>query len=100
MLCIYHVFSGELVRDSSAIMHWTHYWRDVIKCDHVVIDGWPDDVLFKNISYVSSSLPALEFLLWKWESGKIFWRALTDAEFNEMDMEQNADIENGTTLEP
>lgn len=65
-----------------------------------MIDGWPDDVPFKNLSDISSSLPALESLLRKWESGKVFWKALTDAEFNKMDSERNATIENGTMSEP
>ena len=65
-----------------------------------MIDGWPDDVPFKNLSDISSSLPALESLLRKWESGKVFWKALTDVEFNKMDSEWNATIENGTMSEP
>ena len=81
-------------------MHWTHYWRDVITCHHIIIDGWPKDVPFKNLSDGLSSLPALESLLQKWKSGTVFWRVLTDAEFVEMDSEQNASIANGTMVEP
>jgi hypothetical protein len=100
LFSVSYVIPGELVNDPSATMRWTHYWRDVVSRHHAIIDGWPDDVPFKNLSDVSSSLPALESLLRKWESGKIFWRALTVAEFNEMDLERNVNIETGTTLEP
>ena len=90
---------GDAVKDSSIVMHWTHYWRDIVTRHHVIIDGWPDNVPFKNLSDVSSSLQALESLLRKWESGEVFWKLLTDVEFKEMDLERDASIENGMTLE-
>ena len=100
MFGISDVALGDAVKDSSVVMRWTHYWQDIVTRHHVIIDGWPDNVPFKNLSDVSSSLQALESLLRKWESGEVFWKLLTDAEFKEMDLERDASIENGTTLEP
>ena len=56
---ISNVIAGELINDPKGKMHWTHYWQDVVTCHHVIIDGWPKDMPFKNLSNGLSSLPAL-----------------------------------------
>jgi len=81
-------------------MHWKHYWRNVITRYHVVIEGWPDDIPFKNLSEISSGLPALESLLRKLEAGKIYWKAISRAEYKEMEADCNARLEDGTVKQP
>jgi len=77
-------------------MHWKHYWRNVITHYHIVIEGWLDDIPFKNLSEVSLSLPALESLLRKLEAGKIYWKAISCKEYKEMEADCNARLEDGT----
>jgi hypothetical protein len=76
-------------------MEWKYYWRNVVKRYHVMIEGWPDKIPFRNLSDASSPLPDLENLLRKWRNGKIYWKKLTENEINALDLERNAQIENG-----
>ncbi|EGN96571.1 hypothetical protein SERLA73DRAFT_154090 [Serpula lacrymans var. lacrymans S7.3] len=64
--------------DPKAKMHWKNYWRNIIQCYQIVIEGWPEHIPFANLSEVSSGLPDLEMLLHKWESGEIHWRQLSE----------------------
>ncbi|KAG2112367.1 uncharacterized protein F5147DRAFT_771432 [Suillus discolor] len=61
----------------------------------VIIEGWPTNIPFTNLSQVSSTLPYLEMLLWKWRSTAIKWRQLDDEEFQELLKERNEKLENG-----
>lgn len=81
-------------------MQWKLYWRNVVARYRVIIKGWPEGIRFKNLSDATSSLQDLEVLLRKWKAGKIFWRKLTDEEFNTMDADRNKDIENGKIDDP
>jgi hypothetical protein len=76
-------------------MEWKHYWRNVVKRYKVVIEGWPNNIPFRNLSDASSSLPDLETLLRKWRSGKIFWKVVTDNELKELDSNRDTQIESG-----
>ena len=81
-------------------MHWKHYWRNIIVRYHVLIEGWPDNIPFKNLSEVSSSLPALESLLRKLEAGKVYWKAISDGEFKDMEAARKAGLDDGTVVPP
>ncbi|KAG2116143.1 hypothetical protein DEU56DRAFT_761603 [Suillus clintonianus] len=70
-----------ITQDLSAWMHWANYWRSVVQRYLVVIEGWPDNIPFVNLSNVSSALPDLEMLLDKWEAGEICWRHLEEDEY-------------------
>ncbi|KAG1749167.1 uncharacterized protein EDB91DRAFT_1011812, partial [Suillus paluster] len=48
-----------ITQDPSARMHWANYWRSVVQRYLVVIEGWPDNIPFVNLSNVSSTLPDL-----------------------------------------
>jgi hypothetical protein len=84
-----------VVGDDTARMEWKHYWRNVVKRYHVIIEGWPDKIPFRNLSDASSPLPDLENLLRKWRNGKTYWKTLTEDEIKVLDLEHDAQIENG-----
>ncbi|KAG1808793.1 hypothetical protein EV424DRAFT_1543310 [Suillus variegatus] len=61
-----------------------------------MIDRWPENVLFANLSKISSALPELEMLLWKWELGTTCWKTLTDKDFEKIHLEHNEKLESAT----
>ena len=80
-------------------MQWANYWCNVIQCYRVVIEGWPDNFPFANLSAVSRGLPELENLLRKWRSGAIFWKHLTLEEFERLQKEHEEKINSGDIVE-
>jgi hypothetical protein len=64
-----------------------------------MIEGWPDNFPFANLSAVSCGLPELENLLRKWHSGAIFWKHLTSDEFEHLQKEYEEKIESGDIVE-
>ena len=66
----------------------------------VIIEGWPANIPFRNLSEVSSSLTELETLLRKWRCGKIYWKQLTDTEFQDLDRDRDNQIEGGELEAP
>lgn len=76
-------------------MEWKHYWRNVVKRYHVMIEGWPSTIPFRNLSEASSSLSDLESLLRKWRCGTIHWKRLDESEFEALDATRDQQIENG-----
>ena len=93
-------FLGDITKNPTVKMHWKHYWRNIVARYHVVIEGWPDNIPFKNLSEVSSSLPSLESLLRKLEAGKIYWKSISAKEFKEIEAARNAGLEAGTVELP
>ena len=81
-------------------MEWKHYGRNVVKRYMVVIEGWPTNIPFRNLSDASSSLSDLESLLRKWRSGKVYWKAITNSELQELDSARNVEIEHGDQEAP
>jgi len=81
-------------------MHWAYYWRNVVRHHRVLIEGWLEGLPFKNLSEFSSSIADLEDLLRKWRTGKIYWRKLSEEEFNKMEEQRDAEIETGNIKEP
>ncbi|KAG1720808.1 hypothetical protein EDB19DRAFT_1597968, partial [Suillus lakei] len=49
-----------LTGNPKATMQWTHFFRNIVKCYSVVIEGWPEQIPFVNLSTASSSLTDLE----------------------------------------
>jgi len=49
-----------------------------------MIEGWPDNIPFKNLSEASSALHELKSLLEQWQDGRIHWKQLTDEEAEHM----------------
>ena len=95
-----HAYVGVVTSDGKARMEWKQYWRNVVKRYQVIVEGWPADIPFCNLSETSSALPDLENLLRKWRCGKIYWRKLSEAELNRLDLERDAQIENGELAAP
>ncbi|KAI5987668.1 hypothetical protein EDD15DRAFT_2372037 [Pisolithus albus] len=90
----------QVTGDPRAKMEWRYYFRNIVSRYRVVVEGWPTIVPFVNLSLASSSLSVLEMLLRKWELGSIYWKTLTDGEYNELRKERDGQIERGEITEP
>ncbi|KAG1790938.1 uncharacterized protein HD556DRAFT_1241544 [Suillus plorans] len=88
-----------ITRDPKAKMHWANYWRNVVQRYLVIVEGWPDNIPFVNLSSVSSALPDLEMLLRKWQSNAIHWRRLEEDEYLKLLEERNEKLEQGEIAE-
>lgn len=86
---------GQITGDTSARMEWKYYWRNVVQRYQVVIEGWPDNIPFGNLSNYSNSLADLEALLRKWRCGSIYWKEITDHELQQLNKERDERIERG-----
>jgi len=40
-------------------MQWAHYFRNIVTCYQVAVEGWPTTIPFANLSSASSSLSQL-----------------------------------------
>jgi hypothetical protein len=80
-------------------MKWKNYWQDIVKEHRVVIEGWPNDIAFGNLSKVAMSIPALERLQMLWETEQISFRSIGDEEFRKLERERKERIENGEEIE-
>ena len=81
--------------NDSVKMEWKFYWEHVVRRHKVVIEGWPNSIPLKNLSEVSNSLPELEMLLQRWQTGKTFWKELTPEELEAREEEREALIQAG-----
>ncbi|KAG1748017.1 hypothetical protein EDD22DRAFT_785582 [Suillus occidentalis] len=84
---------GKITKDLKARMHWAHYWHNVIQWYHVMVEGWPNNILFVNLSSISSPLPDLEMLLCKWQSHVIHWRCIEEVKYEKLLQECNKKLE-------
>ncbi|KAG2086295.1 hypothetical protein BD769DRAFT_1681241 [Suillus cothurnatus] len=89
----------EITKDPKVKMHWANYWCNVVQWYLVIIEGWPDNILFVNLSSVSSALQDLEMLLCKWQSHAIYWRCLNEDEYQALLKECNKKLESGEITE-
>jgi hypothetical protein len=92
--------TGVVTQDPNVRMQWKLYWRNVVKRYKVVIDGWPADIPFKNLSDMTNSTADLEGLLRKWMTGATHWRNLSEEEFRQMEKDWDEEIEAGNIDEP
>jgi hypothetical protein len=76
-------------------MEWKHYWRNIVQRHQVVMEGWPSNIPFRNLSDASSSLSDLESLLRDWRSGKIHWKQITNRELQDLEQDRDIQIQNG-----
>jgi hypothetical protein len=79
-----YMSTEQATGDSGARMQWSHYFRNVVQCYQVAIEGWPDNMPFANLSQVLSARSDLEKLYSRWESKETKWKVLTDDEFQEL----------------
>ncbi|KAI6016283.1 hypothetical protein PISMIDRAFT_117942, partial [Pisolithus microcarpus 441] len=107
--------SEEITGEPSAKMQWAHYFCNIIARYLVTIEGWPNcitswslpplsfivlySVPFMNLSTVSSALPDLETLLRMWESGSIYWKQLSNEEYEALHCEHNGKLNCGELVE-
>ncbi|GBE86740.1 predicted protein [Sparassis crispa] len=65
-----------------AEMFWTarEFYRFVAVRHSVLLDGWPDDVLFANLSTVRGGIRTLDRLLDLWNEGTLCFRRISDSE--------------------
>ena len=80
-------------------MQWAYYWSAVVRPYKVKLEGWPSDIPFGNLSDVATSLPTLEKLSRLLKKGQLHWKALTDAELDELEDKRNGQIEAGQIVE-
>ncbi|KIK14433.1 hypothetical protein PISMIDRAFT_117014, partial [Pisolithus microcarpus 441] len=91
--------SEEITGEPSAKMQWAHYFHNIIAHYLVAIEGWPDHVPFANLSTVSSALPDLETLLRMWESRSIYWKQLSNEEYEALRCECDGKLNCGELVE-
>lgn len=65
-------------------MRWSQYWRDIVNEHLVVIEGWPEDIPFRNVSDATGSLAKLELLCVRWIVGSTCFRKVSFEEHDEM----------------
>ena len=73
-------FIGTITGNNDAQMEWKYYWQKVVARYHVIIEGWPASIPFKNLSAASSPLAELNMLLLSWQDGTTYWKQLTSTE--------------------
>ena len=81
-------------------MQWKYYFKNVVSHYKVVIEDWPSEVPFANLSNVSSPLAELETMLRKWEMGQIHWKRITEDEYKQLCEERRSQVERGELTEP
>ncbi|KAI0074490.1 hypothetical protein K474DRAFT_1677051 [Panus rudis PR-1116 ss-1] len=85
----------NITGDENAAMRWPSYWKDIVVKYRVHIQGWPyDEVPFRNLSDVSN-LQKLELLLKGWQDGTIYFRRLSEDEFNSLSAQQASYVDTG-----
>jgi hypothetical protein len=85
----------EITGDATAKMKWKNYFMEVVAKYLVVIEGWPAELPFGNLSDVVTSLPALENIHHLWLSGGIHFRTIGDDEFNTISKERDDQVRRG-----
>ena len=86
---------GAITGNREAQMEWKHYWVKVVARYHVVIEGWPNSIPFKNLSTASSPLTSLNTLLQSWQDGMTYWKKLTSDEADKLirDLKSKGEIQ-------
>ena len=69
-------------------MEYTHYWTKVVHRYKVVLEGWPEELPFKNLSEIGTNMSILENLHERYKSGVMYWRPLTDRTLQQLEEEQ------------
>ncbi|KAG2336946.1 hypothetical protein BDR05DRAFT_978648 [Suillus weaverae] len=95
---ICHLINNKLCNNPKATMQWAHYWCNVVSRYQVVVEGWPDEIPFDNLSKAASGITALENLKERWRSGETGWCQLDDDEFQELNDKQNSKVGSGEVV--
>jgi hypothetical protein len=92
--------TGTITGNMTACMEWKHCWRNVVQRYKTVIEGWPENIPFRNLSDGSGSLTDLETLRRKWCCGTTYWKQITERELDEMVQDRDTRIEQGEEAAP
>ncbi|KAG1734233.1 uncharacterized protein EDB91DRAFT_1238445 [Suillus paluster] len=68
----------QITKNPKATMQWVHYWRNVVSRYQVIVEGWPDEIPFDNLSKAASGITALENLKERWRSGETACKLSSD----------------------
>jgi len=49
----------------------------------VIIEDWPNTMLFKNLRKISSTFIDLENLFNMWQTGQMYWKMITEDELHQ-----------------
>ena len=90
----------EITKDIGAHMKHKLYHEKIVQHHHVMLMGWPQNILFKNLGECSSSLQELQSLLEKLLNGQMYWKTITEDELNELEDEHKKQIEDGKITPP
>ncbi|KIK35796.1 hypothetical protein CY34DRAFT_26524 [Suillus luteus UH-Slu-Lm8-n1] len=90
----------EITGVPKATMQWANYWHNIVQCYHVICEGWPTHIPFKNLSEASTSLPELQMLHKMWKDKLIFWRLLDEDEYQWLQQERSEKLDTGEIVEP
>lgn len=113
--CSYKKRSTNLKRDLRRLIHqqlenvagyskkiqmsYVNFWSDITVKHRIVIEGWPSDIRFGNLSDVLTSLSHLQVVYEKWERGEIYFRKVSEAEFRTLAEEHRKAIKDGSISE-
>ncbi|TFY74454.1 hypothetical protein EWM64_g9558 [Hericium alpestre] len=78
----------QVTGDPKAEMCWAKYEQEIVIGYRVAIEGWPDNVLFKDLSKQTLRLKLLKNLVQRWKLGLTGFRQLTEAEVLERQQNQ------------
>jgi hypothetical protein len=82
----------ECTGDTGAKTQWAHYFHNVVQWYQVVVEGWPDQIPFTNLSQVLSALLDLQMLCNRWDDGTTYWKSLSDEEFSVWSMKRSSRV--------
>ncbi|KAG1838014.1 hypothetical protein DFJ58DRAFT_668569, partial [Suillus subalutaceus] len=85
--------------DTSTKMQWADYFHNIVQRYQVIVEGWPENIPFTNLVQSLSALADLEMLWHRWDTEKIYWRALSDEEFAQLHKEHEDKLESGKLVE-
>ncbi|TFK67057.1 hypothetical protein BDN72DRAFT_899278 [Pluteus cervinus] len=97
-----HILHGlrVITQNPTARMEYVHYWEKVVRRYHVVLEGWPDKLPFKNLSDCADSLYDINLLQDQMKNQLLSWKKLTEIEFDELDEIRQLDIAEGRVPGP
>ncbi|TDL13891.1 hypothetical protein BD410DRAFT_846538 [Rickenella mellea] len=95
-----HAALVEATGCRDAKMKWKNYWQDIVSKYRVVIEVWPENIPFGNLSDIVTNIPDFERLLRKWKTNTIYFRQIDDNEYDKLQVERDEKLESGELEEP
>lgn len=78
---------GRLSGSPHAEMYWTarEFFSFVVRRHRLLLEGWPEDVLFANPSDIRGGIRTFRRLLDRWNQGILRFRTVSESELHELD---------------